>query len=58
MSREQLSVGDLLPLLETSDLRQLDEIKGLINEHLSTGPAKFKYLLHDSYFNSLQCFNA
>uniref|UniRef100_A0A672SLP0 Hamartin-like n=1 Tax=Sinocyclocheilus grahami TaxID=75366 RepID=A0A672SLP0_SINGR len=36
MSREQLSVGDLLPLLETSDLRQLDEIKGLINEHLST----------------------
>uniref|UniRef100_A0A671NQT5 TSC complex subunit 1b n=1 Tax=Sinocyclocheilus anshuiensis TaxID=1608454 RepID=A0A671NQT5_9TELE len=36
MSREQLSIGDLLPLLETSDLRQLDEIKGLINEHLST----------------------
>ncbi|KTF97458.1 hypothetical protein cypCar_00031488, partial [Cyprinus carpio] len=36
MSREQLNVGDLLPLLETSDLRQLDEIKGLINEHLST----------------------
>ncbi|XP_052393256.1 hamartin [Carassius gibelio] len=36
MSREQLNVGDLLPLLETSDLRQLDEIKGLLNEHLST----------------------
>ncbi|KAI7795853.1 TSC complex subunit 1b [Triplophysa rosa] len=36
MSREQLNVGDLLPLLETSDLRQLDEIKGLINEHLNT----------------------
>lgn len=41
MSREQLNVGDLLPLLETSDLRQLDEIKGLINEHLSTGLAKY-----------------
>uniref|UniRef100_A0A671NUQ7 TSC complex subunit 1b n=1 Tax=Sinocyclocheilus anshuiensis TaxID=1608454 RepID=A0A671NUQ7_9TELE len=37
MSREQLSIGDLLPLLETSDLRQLDEIKGLINEHLNRG---------------------
>ncbi|KAI4901435.1 hypothetical protein NFI96_014724 [Prochilodus magdalenae] len=36
MAREQLNVGDLLPLLETSDLHQLDEIKGLINEHLST----------------------
>uniref|UniRef100_A0A672NG63 Hamartin-like n=1 Tax=Sinocyclocheilus grahami TaxID=75366 RepID=A0A672NG63_SINGR len=36
MSREQLNMGDLLPLLETSDLRQLDEIKGLINEHLNT----------------------
>ncbi|TRY60437.1 hypothetical protein DNTS_028884 [Danionella cerebrum] len=36
MSREQLNVGDLLPLLETSDLRQLSEIKGLINEHLNT----------------------
>uniref|UniRef100_A0AAR2LG89 TSC complex subunit 1b n=1 Tax=Pygocentrus nattereri TaxID=42514 RepID=A0AAR2LG89_PYGNA len=36
MAREQLSVGDLLPLLETSDLHQLEEIKGLINEHLST----------------------
>ncbi|KAF7696710.1 hypothetical protein HF521_005128 [Silurus meridionalis] len=36
MAREQLNVGDLLPLLETSDLQQLEEIKGLINEHLST----------------------
>ncbi|XP_062340315.1 TSC complex subunit 1b [Osmerus eperlanus] len=36
MAREQPSTGDLLPLLETSDLRQLEEIKGLINEHLST----------------------
>uniref|UniRef100_A0A4W4E6N8 TSC complex subunit 1b n=1 Tax=Electrophorus electricus TaxID=8005 RepID=A0A4W4E6N8_ELEEL len=36
MAREQLNVGDLLPLLETSDLQQLDEVKGLINEHLST----------------------
>uniref|UniRef100_A0A8B9J7Y5 TSC complex subunit 1b n=1 Tax=Astyanax mexicanus TaxID=7994 RepID=A0A8B9J7Y5_ASTMX len=36
MAREQLNVGDLLPLLETADLQQLDEIKGLINEHLST----------------------
>ncbi|XP_052444073.1 TSC complex subunit 1b isoform X1 [Carassius gibelio] len=36
MSREQLNMGDLLPLLETSALRQLDEIKGLINEHLNT----------------------
>ncbi|TSK72135.1 Hamartin [Bagarius yarrelli] len=36
MAREQLNVGDVLPLLETSDLQQLEEIKGLINEHLST----------------------
>lgn len=37
MAREQPNVGDLLPLLETSDLHQLDEIRVLINEHLSTG---------------------
>lgn len=37
MAREQPNVGDLLPLLETSDLHQLEEIRGLINEHLSTG---------------------
>lgn len=37
MAREQLNMGDLLPLLETSDLQQLEQIKGLINEHLSTG---------------------
>ncbi|KAK3524150.1 hypothetical protein QTP70_018225, partial [Hemibagrus guttatus] len=36
MAREQLNVGDLLPHLETSDLQQLEEIKGLINEHLNT----------------------
>ncbi|CAL1569659.1 unnamed protein product [Knipowitschia caucasica] len=36
MSREQPSVGDLLPHLETSDLQQLDEIRGLINEQLCT----------------------
>ncbi|XP_020781547.2 TSC complex subunit 1b isoform X1 [Boleophthalmus pectinirostris] len=36
MSREQPSVGDLLPHLETSDLQQLDQIRGLINEQLST----------------------
>ncbi|XP_075935839.1 TSC complex subunit 1b isoform X3 [Anarhichas minor] len=36
MAREQPNVGDLLPLLETSDLQQLDEIRGLINEQLST----------------------
>uniref|UniRef100_A0AAQ5ZFU2 TSC complex subunit 1b n=1 Tax=Amphiprion ocellaris TaxID=80972 RepID=A0AAQ5ZFU2_AMPOC len=36
MAREQPNVGDLLPLLETSDLHQLDEIRGLINEQLST----------------------
>uniref|UniRef100_H3CDW3 TSC complex subunit 1b n=1 Tax=Tetraodon nigroviridis TaxID=99883 RepID=H3CDW3_TETNG len=36
MAREQPNVGDLLPLLETSDLHQLDEIRVLINEHLST----------------------
>ncbi|XP_071397772.1 TSC complex subunit 1b [Centroberyx affinis] len=36
MAREQPNVGDLLPLLETSDLHQLEEIRGLINEHLST----------------------
>lgn len=37
MAREQPNVGDLLPLLETSDLHQLEEIRGLINEQLSTG---------------------
>ncbi|KAG9354497.1 hypothetical protein JZ751_001207 [Albula glossodonta] len=36
MAREQPNVGDLLPLLESSDLQQLDEIRGLINEHLNT----------------------
>ncbi|KAG9353923.1 hypothetical protein JZ751_012047 [Albula glossodonta] len=36
MAREQPNVGDLLPLLESSDLHQLEEIKGLINEQLST----------------------
>ena len=39
MAREQPNVGDLLPLLETSDLHQLEEIRGLINEQLSTGRA-------------------
>lgn len=39
MAREQPNVGDLLPLLETSDLHQLEEIRGLINEQLSTGTA-------------------
>lgn len=39
MAREQPNVGDLLPLLETSDLHQLEEIKGLVNEQLSTGIA-------------------
>uniref|UniRef100_A0A3B3R4V5 TSC complex subunit 1b n=1 Tax=Paramormyrops kingsleyae TaxID=1676925 RepID=A0A3B3R4V5_9TELE len=37
MSREQFNIGDVLPLLESSDLHELDEIKSLINEHLSTG---------------------
>ncbi|XP_022623748.1 hamartin-like isoform X2 [Seriola dumerili] len=36
MAREQPNVGDLLPLLETADLHQLEEIRGLINEQLST----------------------
>ncbi|XP_072559846.1 TSC complex subunit 1a isoform X1 [Paramormyrops kingsleyae] len=36
MSREQFNIGDVLPLLESSDLHELDEIKSLINEHLST----------------------
>ncbi|XP_008322866.1 TSC complex subunit 1b [Cynoglossus semilaevis] len=36
MAREQTNVGDLLPLLETSDLQQLEEIRGLINEQLSS----------------------
>nr|XP_061836860.1 hamartin-like [Nerophis lumbriciformis] len=36
MAREQPSMGDLLPLLETADLHQLEEIRGLINEQLST----------------------
>uniref|UniRef100_A0A667Z670 TSC complex subunit 1b n=1 Tax=Myripristis murdjan TaxID=586833 RepID=A0A667Z670_9TELE len=36
MAREQPNVVDLLPLLETSDLHQLEEIRGLINEHLNT----------------------
>lgn len=37
MAREQPNVGDLLPVLETSDLHQLEEIRGIINEQLSTG---------------------
>lgn len=37
MAREQPNVGDLLPLLETSDLHQLEEIRGIINEQLSAG---------------------
>ncbi|XP_068191002.1 TSC complex subunit 1b [Antennarius striatus] len=36
MAREQPNVGDLLPLLETSDIHQLEEIRGLINEQLSS----------------------
>ncbi|XP_037340612.2 TSC complex subunit 1b isoform X1 [Pungitius pungitius] len=36
MAREQPNVGELLPLLETSELPQLDEIRGLINEQLNT----------------------
>ncbi|XP_061655575.1 TSC complex subunit 1b isoform X2 [Phyllopteryx taeniolatus] len=36
MAREQPSMGDLLPLLDTADLQQLEEIRGLINEQLST----------------------
>lgn len=36
MAREQPNVGDLLPLLETSELQQLEEIRSLINEQLST----------------------
>uniref|UniRef100_A0A6Q2Z358 TSC complex subunit 1b n=1 Tax=Esox lucius TaxID=8010 RepID=A0A6Q2Z358_ESOLU len=36
MSTEQPNIGDLLPQLESSDIRQLEEIKSLINENLST----------------------
>ncbi|KAM8827956.1 TSC complex subunit 1b isoform 2-T4 [Spinachia spinachia] len=36
MAREQPNMGDLLPLLETADLSQLEEIRGLINEQLNT----------------------
>ncbi|XP_010892264.2 TSC complex subunit 1b isoform X2 [Esox lucius] len=36
MAREQPNIGDLLPQLESSDIRQLEEIKSLINENLST----------------------
>ncbi|KAL4623301.1 hamartin isoform X4 [Arapaima gigas] len=36
MAREQANIGELLPLLESSDLHQLEEVKGLINEQLST----------------------
>ncbi|KAL0965537.1 hypothetical protein UPYG_G00282580 [Umbra pygmaea] len=35
MAREQPNIGDLLPQLESSDIRHLEEIKGLINENLS-----------------------
>ncbi|XP_064165052.1 hamartin-like [Anguilla rostrata] len=35
MARDQPNVGDLLPLLESSDLRQLDQVKALITEQLS-----------------------
>ncbi|XP_048876276.1 LOW QUALITY PROTEIN: hamartin-like [Brienomyrus brachyistius] len=35
MAREQPHIGDLLPLLESSDLRQVEEVKGLIRDHLN-----------------------
>uniref|UniRef100_A0A8C5F9P2 TSC complex subunit 1b n=1 Tax=Gadus morhua TaxID=8049 RepID=A0A8C5F9P2_GADMO len=35
MAREQPNVLDLLPLLDTSDLRLLEETRGLINDHLN-----------------------
>uniref|UniRef100_A0A8C9SY20 TSC complex subunit 1b n=1 Tax=Scleropages formosus TaxID=113540 RepID=A0A8C9SY20_SCLFO len=36
MAREQPHAADLLPLLDSSDLRQVEEVKGLIREHLNT----------------------
>lgn len=38
-------MGDLLPLLETPDLTQLEEIRGLINEQLNTGRAALVLVL-------------
>ncbi|KAJ8346732.1 hypothetical protein SKAU_G00281330 [Synaphobranchus kaupii] len=37
MARDQSNMGDLFLLLESSDLRQLDQVKALINKQLSTG---------------------
>lgn len=45
MAREQPNMGDLLPLLETPDLTQLEEIRGLINEQLNTGRAALVLVL-------------
>lgn len=58
MAREQPNVGDLLPLLETSDLHQLEEIRGLINEQLSTGRhlacyVSAQFILGTAFFLSL-----
>ncbi|XP_039620235.1 hamartin-like [Polypterus senegalus] len=36
MAKEQPNVGDLLHLLETSDLHELEEVRAAINEHLNT----------------------
>uniref|UniRef100_A0A4W5LC08 TSC complex subunit 1a n=1 Tax=Hucho hucho TaxID=62062 RepID=A0A4W5LC08_9TELE len=36
MAKEQPNVSDLLPLLESSDLHELDQIKSVLNDHLST----------------------
>ncbi|XP_023651360.2 hamartin-like isoform X1 [Paramormyrops kingsleyae] len=35
MAREQPHMGDLLPLLESSDLHQVEEVKDLIRDHLN-----------------------
>lgn len=37
MAKEQSNVSDLLPLLESSDLHELDQIKSVLNDHLGTG---------------------
>ncbi|XP_035642287.1 TSC complex subunit 1a isoform X2 [Oncorhynchus keta] len=36
MAKEQSNVSDLLPLLESSDLHELDQIKSVLNDHLGT----------------------
>lgn len=51
MAKEQPNVSDLLPLLESSDLHELDQIKSVLNDHLSTGQySKFSIIPTSPYW--------